>query len=54
MTPHQNSIFQGLTLFENSEKEGKCLSACHSRKQTTMKAAVFKRIIYETDILKQN
>jgi hypothetical protein len=41
-----------LTWFENSEKEEKCRSVCHSRKQTTIKATIFKRIIYVTDILK--
>jgi hypothetical protein len=44
LTSRQNSTFI-FTWFENLEKEGKC-SVCHSRKQTTIKATIFKRIIH--------
>jgi hypothetical protein len=46
--------FEVLTWFENSEKDDKCRTICQIRKQTTIEAIIFMRIIYETDILKQH
>jgi hypothetical protein len=52
-TPYHNIVFELLTSFENSEKDDKCRTICQIRKQITIEATTFMRIMYETDIIKQ-
>jgi len=54
IAPCRNIVYEELTWFENSEKDDKCRTICQTRKQTTIEATIFMRIIYETDILKQH